>query len=87
MLGNKKIEMMHFPSRLNMGISAVTFKPDEIDDVRWGGYAILENYLNDSIFMTGKYCYDYAQKVGCDERILRLIGDTWGDFTEEKNSS
>ena len=84
MLGNKKIEMMHFPSRLNMGISAISFKSEEIDDVRWGGYAILENYLNDAIFMTGKYCYEYAEKVGCNEKILRLIGDTWGNYTDEK---
>lgn len=78
MLGINKIEMSHFPSRLNMGISSTTFKVDEIDDPRWGGFAILEHYLNESIFMTGKYCSDYAIKVGCNENIVKNIADTWG---------
>lgn len=78
MLGIKKIEMSPFPSRLNMGIRSTTFKVDEIDDPRWGGFAILEHYLNESIFMSGKYCSDYAIKVGCNKDIVKNIADTWG---------
>ncbi len=82
MLGSKMIEMMHFPSRLNMGISSVSFPIKQ--DERNSGFEILKHYLNESIIMTGKYCNEYAVRKNCSEDVIRLINDTWGNFPEEK---
>jgi hypothetical protein len=82
MSGSKMIEMMHFPSRLNMGISSVSFPINQED--KYSGFEILKHYLNESIIMTGKYCNEYAVSKNCDKDTLRLINDTWGNFQEEK---
>lgn len=82
MYGSKMIEMMHFPSRLNMGIASVSF-PVNPDD-KYSGYEILKHYINESITMTGKYCNEYAVGKNCDKDIIRLLNDTWGNFQEEK---
>lgn len=78
MLGINKIEMSHFIGRLNASIDNVTFDKDANVDPKWSGYAILEHYLNESIFMTGSNCSDYAKKVECNENIIKNILDTWG---------
>lgn len=83
MYGSEIIEMMHFPGRLNVGISAVTFDNEEKDD-RIYGFSILQHYLNECISMTGKYSNDYALKVNSDEKVLRLINDTWGHYNDER---
>lgn len=82
MSGSKIIEMSHFPSRLNIGISSVSFPVTEED--KYSGFEILKHYLNESIIMTGKYCNEYAVRKNCSEDIIRLINDTWGNFTDEK---
>jgi hypothetical protein len=85
MLGNKKIEMMHFPSRLNVSFCSVDFKEYPTDEKPYFvGLEYLENILDNSIIMTGKYCSQYANQVGTDKQILKLIEDEWGDFKEEK---
>lgn len=84
MSGSKIIEMMHFPSRLNMGISSVSFPITEED--KYSGFEILKHYLNESIIMTGKYCNDYALRKNCDKEIINLINDTWGNYQEEKKT-
>lgn len=84
MSGSKMIEMMHFPSRLNMGISSVSFPITEED--KYSGFEILKHYLNESIIMTGKYCNDYALRKNCDKEIINLINDTWGNYQEEKKT-
>lgn len=84
MSGSKMIEMTHFPSRLNMGISSVSFPINQED--KYSGFEILKHYLNESIIMTGKYCYEYAVSKNCDKDTLRLINDTWGNFQVEKKT-
>jgi len=84
MSGNKMIEMMHFPSRLNMGLSSVSFPVNP--DGKYSGYEILRNYLDDSIIMTGKYCSEYAIRNNFDKEIIRLLNDTWGNYQEEKKT-
>jgi hypothetical protein len=82
MLGSKMIEMMHFPCRLNMGISSVSFPINQ--EEKYSGFEILKRYVNESIIMTGKYCSEYAVSKNCNKDIVRLINDTWGNFPEEK---
>lgn len=78
MPGIRKIEMSHFPGRLNMGIGEAKLDYNNQNEIRWEGHSILEHYLNESIIMTGKYCADYAQSVGCNEDVINNIADSWG---------
>jgi hypothetical protein len=84
MSGSKMIEMMHFPGRLNMGISSISCPVNTNE--KYSGYEILRHYLNESIIMTGKYCSEFAVRKNCNEDIIRLLNDTWGNFQEEKKT-
>lgn len=85
MLGIKKIEMMHFPSRLNVSFNAVDFTDYSVEDKPYFVKTeYLENILDNSIIMTGKYCSEYATKINLGNELLELIRDEFGRFGEEK---
>ena len=76
---------MHFPSRLNVSFCTVDFADYSFEDKPYFiKTEYLENILDNSIVMTGKYCSEYAKKVNLENELLELIGDESGRFGDEK---